>query len=107
MKPAVTLRIAATVAALGFATSAAAKDVCVSDGSGREYRFENPKLPKKAGKVTAILGAARLVPAMVDAFSFGPIAGIAMPLPGVDGQFFVSISGTTNNIPFIARASVD
>jgi hypothetical protein len=99
-------------AALGAAIAAAspsaasAKDVCVSDADGRDYRFENPKLPKKAGKVTAILGAARLAPSIVDAFSFGPIYGSVMPLPGVDDTFVVSLSGTTQNVPFAMRATV-
>jgi hypothetical protein len=90
-----------------LASTAHAKDVCVTDQTGREFRFENPKLPKKAGKVTAILGSARLVPATVDPFSFGPIHGSAMPLLGADDLFVVSLSGTTANIPFIVRANVD
>jgi hypothetical protein len=92
------------VAALPFAASA--KDVCVNDADGRDYRFENPKLPKKPGKVTPILGAARLAPSVVDAFSFGPIYGSVMPLPGVDDLFVVSLSGTTQNVPFALRATV-
>lgn len=101
-----------TPAALGVAIAAAspsaasAKDVCVSDGEGRDYRFERPKLPKKDGKVAPILGAARLVPQMVDAFSFGPVSGSVMPLPGVDDTFVVSFFGTTQNVPFAVRATV-
>jgi hypothetical protein len=99
-------------AALGVAIAAAApsaasaKDACVSDEDGRNYRFESPKLPKKAGKVTPILGSARLVPAIVDAFSFGPIYGSVMQLPGVDDNFVVSFSGTTQNVPFTVRATI-
>jgi hypothetical protein len=101
-----TLSACAVALAVGLASAANAKDVCATDGDGREYRFENPKLPKKPGKVAPILGAARLVPQAVDPFSYGPIQGSAMQLIGQD-VVIVSVFGQTQNIPFSVRAVVD
>ncbi|HVH05730.1 MAG TPA: hypothetical protein VNE71_07005 [Myxococcota bacterium] len=98
---------AAALLAGALPSAVAAKDVCVSDGDGRDYRFESPKLPKKPGKITTLLGSARLVPAAVDAFAFGPIQGSAMLVSSVGDAIIVSVFGQTANIPFSVRAVVD
>ena len=61
--------------ALAVAAPAFAKDVCLVDDDDRHYRFENLKLPKKAGKVLPIVGSIRTVPSGVDALASGPFAG--------------------------------
>jgi hypothetical protein len=74
------LRFTLTAGAFAFgpALSARAADICVTDQSGREYRFEKPKLPKKPGKVFPLVGSVRTVPQIVDAFSWGPVQGSSM-----------------------------
>ena len=91
------MKLLALMIALFFAAPAAAKDVCLTDADGRDYRFEKLKLPKKAGKMTTVLGAVRTAPQMVDAFSWGPFHGSAMTLLGSPDTAVVSIFAQTGN----------
>jgi len=52
-------RIAALLLTLAFATAASAADVCFYDSTNQTlYRFENLKVPKKAGDVVPVVGQA-------------------------------------------------
>lgn len=93
--------------ALGLALPAQAADICVTDQVGREYRFENPKLPKKPGKVFPLVGSVRTVPQEVDAFSWGPVHGSAMYHIGGQDQIVVAIVAQTQGGVHTARMVVD
>lgn len=93
--------------ALVVAAPALAKDVCLTDAQGRDYRFEKLKLPKKAGKMTTVLGAVRTIPAQVDAFSWGPFHGSAMALLGSPDTAVISIFAQTANGWISARLLLD
>jgi hypothetical protein len=91
------MKLVPLLIALLVTAPAFAKDVCVTDAAGRDYRFENLKLPKKAGKMTTVIGAVRTIPAQVDAFSWGPFHGSAMALLGSPDTAVISIFGQTGN----------
>ena len=91
------MKLTVLLLALTVAAPALAKDVCLTDADSRDYRFEKLKLPKKQGKVVPVLGAVRTVPAEVDAFSWGPVHGSAMPLLGSPDTTVISIFVQTGN----------
>jgi hypothetical protein len=93
--------------AFGLALSARAADICVTDQSGREYRFEKPKLPKKPGKVFPLVGSVRTVPQIVDAFSWGPVQGSSMYFIGGPDLIVVAIVAQTQGAVHTARMTVD
>jgi hypothetical protein len=101
------MKLTVLLLAVAFAAPALAKDVCLTDVDGRDYRFEKLKLPKKPGQVTAVLGAVRTIPAQVDAFSWGPFHGSAMPLLGSPDTAVVSIFAQTANGWVSARMLLD
>jgi hypothetical protein len=101
------MKLVLLLIALAVAAPAVAKDVCLTDAEGRDYRFEKLKLPKKAGKMTTVLGAVRTIPAQVDAFSWGPFHGSAMALLGSPDTAVVSIFAQTGNGWISARLLLD
>lgn len=99
--------ITACALALGLGLPAHAADICVVDQSGREYRFESPKIPKKPGKVFPLVGSVRTVPQEVDAFSWGPVQGSAMHHIGGPDLIVVAILAQTQGGVHTARMVVD
>lgn len=93
--------------AFGLALPARAADICVTDQSGREYRFEKPKFPKKPGKVVPLLGSVRTVPQEVDAFAWGPVQGSAMYHIGGPDLIVLAIVAQTQGAVHTARMTVD